>query len=162
MFKFQNGENNYRFYQTRYGIECCMLDADGNNKDCRISTEVTLPTNEEEAKAALKDDNWFPSEELLDKKLFAGGLCRLESRAGDKVRVFSKDKLGKYSFNDLMKLGFMSDLDKESIKGKRATEMMNVVADFCASNDISYMKLFKEEADAVEFAEFLHDGGFVE
>lgn len=162
MFKFNDGKSEYRFYETRYGIECCTLDNDGYSKECRIAEDAIIPNSSDQAKVLLNNGTWFPSEELLNRKLFAGGLCRLESREGDQVRVFNKEKVGKYSFNDLMQLGFMSELDKESIKGKRATEMMDIVADFCASNDISYMKLFKEEADAVEFAEFLHDEGFVE
>lgn len=162
MFRFDDGTKVHVFYETRYGLECCTQNTTTPDGDCKISIEASFPSNEDEAKAAMSNYEWFPDEELLSRKLFVGGLCRLEVKEGDKVRVYSEEQFGNYSYYELLQLGFMSDLDTERLKDMRVTERMDAVADFCGKNDISYMKLFKEETEASEFAEFLHDEGFVE
>ncbi len=162
MFKFDDGTKVHVFYETRYGLECCTQNDAALGGECRVSVEAEFPDNDEEAKIALSDYEWFPAEELLTRKLFVGGLCRLEPKEGDTVRVYSEEQFGNYSYNELIELGFMSDLDTEPLKDMRVTEKMDAVADFCGKNDISYVKLFNEETDANEFAEFLHDEGFVE
>lgn len=162
MFRFDDGNKVHVFYETRYGIECCVKNTGSLDGDCRVSVEAAFPSNEDEAKVALNDYVWFPAEELLSKKLFVGGLCRLEATEEDMVRVYKEEQFGNYSYTELVKLSFMSDLDTERLTGMRVTERMDAVADYCGKNDISYVKLFNEETDASEFAEFLHDEGFVE
>jgi hypothetical protein len=162
MFRFDDGTKVHVFYETRYGIECCVKNTGSLDGDCIVSIEASFPGNEAEAIAALSNYEWFPDEELLSRKLFVGGLCRLESKEEEKVRVYKKEQFGNYSYNELVQLSFMSDLDTERLTDMRVTERMDAVADFCGKNDISYVKLFNEETEANEFAEFLHDEGFVE